>query len=695
MNPNRPVGFIHLAPLLLLTQLVRPPAGTCAPTPAAASPKRLALLVGVGKYYQLQPGPGQRPWPELHTSAEIEAYRQVLLRDYGFSASDVRVLLDTRATKAAISAAFREHLIDRAAPGDTVLFHFSGHGQRLPDDTLHPDEPDGTDESLVPYDALDQSVQEGSAKNIRDDELADWLETLAGRLRPRPDAPVDGNITVTLDACFSGSATRGPFIARGRSWDATTDGPLPSPQPPFPDEGAAGLLPRSGSINRDITLVAAARADQTAWERNGQGVFTHHWVRLLAQVARSAPPSYRVSVDQLAIDMAAEGLEQIPQIEGAADKLLFTRDRSSVSPPEPLLRVLQTSHSDLWLQAGEVQGVTAGSEYLLYGARPLTLGQSTPLGRARVDEVAPFSARLKMLDGATLPSPSGALATEVLHAYTLSPLRIILSGFSSAPELREQIAQLDIVCVAGEQDSSQPPAIDHDLLLRLNLAQRRIEMLRPTSAVHHAELPLGREIAAALRKKLVAEWRWRHFARLRHENPLAHLDIELVPLTPSTLAPLPPTAHFQLPAGSAFTLRLRNPSSRNLFAAVLALSPDGDLDVLVGKTAQGKNLVHAVTRFEPRPEQGYAWSLVGKPGERIVIKVLATEGFVDFSSIESTRDVHLPARDPATGLAASDSTYEPLRILLDKLGTGARGSIPLPSPLQWGTTEASVTILPR
>lgn len=679
-NPNHLSRFLPLVSFLFLTHLLHAQSARCVPA------KRLALLVGVGKYYQLQPNPGQRPWPELHTSAEIEEYRQVLIRDYGFAAADVRVLLDTQATKAAIAAAFREHLINRAAPGDTLLFHFSGHGQRLPDDALRPDEPDGTDESLVPYDALDQSMKEGAAKNIRDDELADWLQTLADRLRPRRDAPVEGNITVTLDACFSGSATRGPFIARGRSWDPVTDGPPPSTRPRFPAEGAAGLLPRSGPMSRDITLVAAARADQTAWERNGQGVFTHHWVRLLSQVANSVPPSYRISVDRLALDMAAEGLEQSPQIEGATDKLLFTANRSLQSSG-PFLRVLPKSPNDLWLQAGEVQGVTSGSEYILYSPHTLTLGQISPIGRARVDEIAPFNAHLELLDGAAAP-PAGALATEVLHAYTLSPLRIVLIGFSAARPLLEQITHLDIAHVVAEQETLKPPPLDHDLILRWNPAQRRIELLRPASSTPHAEFALGPELATTLRKKLVAEWRWRHFVRLRHENPLARLDIELVPLAPFRTVSAP-AAHLQLPPGSAFTLRIHNPSARNLFVTVLALSPDGDIDVLVGKPVQGKSRVLANTQFEP----AQSWSLVGKPNERIVIKVLATEEFVDFSAVESTHDVQTPNGSSAP-LTASRSIYEPLRVLLDKLGTGTRGSLPLPNSLQWGTTDASVTIVP-
>ena len=88
--------------------------------------------------------------------------------------------------------AFREFLIKPTTKGDIVFFHYSGHGQQIPDD--NGDEIDAYDESLVPSDYVSQ--KDGS-KNIRDDEIGQLLDELK--------AKEPANVTISLDSCFSGT----------------------------------------------------------------------------------------------------------------------------------------------------------------------------------------------------------------------------------------------------------------------------------------------------------------------------------------------------------------------------------------------------------------------------------------------------------------------------------------------------------
>ncbi|MBU2266440.1 MAG: hypothetical protein KJ977_05305, partial [Candidatus Omnitrophica bacterium] len=76
------------------------------------------------------------------------------------------------------------------------------------------DELDGLDESLVPSDYV--SKRDGS-RNIRDDEIARLLEDLSEK---HP-----GNVTLTFDCCYSGTATRaGRMLVRGQSWPGDDGG---------------------------------------------------------------------------------------------------------------------------------------------------------------------------------------------------------------------------------------------------------------------------------------------------------------------------------------------------------------------------------------------------------------------------------------------------------------------------------------
>jgi hypothetical protein len=673
------------------------------PAPPSSSPslapRRLALLVGVSRYYQRGARPGWDPWPVLHTDRELEEYRQVLIRDYGFAERDVKVLQDKQATREAIRSSFQSHLIAQARPGDVMLFHFSGHGQQLPDeeDPSRRDEPDGLDESLVPYDAVDQSVAEGAAKNIRDDELGQWLQELAGRMRPSAQAPRAGNITVTLDTCFSGTATRGALGSRGRSWDPTLDGPPPAPRPNLPAEGGAGILHRPGSGDGDLVVVSAARTDQTAWERDQQGVFTRHWVRLLARArGTTGPVSYRALVERLAIDLAAEGLEQTPQVEGAADRLLFSGQAHPNPRPHDALRAHTRSDGSMWLEQGEVHGVTQGSRYRLYPIETARFDKEAQLGEADVAEAAPFAARLELRPPHALSNGSGLLAVEVHHAYSFAPLRVILRGFTVVPALRSGLRRLDVLQVVGEEGDVN--RTDHDLVLDYRAATRSVAIARPTARAPDRVLPLRDGELAPLAKQLQAEWRRQHFSGLRRETPQAQVDLELLPVDAKLNAeggligepwrlPAPrPSAHLRLAKGKLIGLRLSNRSSSALYVAVLAISPDGDINVLFG-TEPGENRLRAGQTSEP-PLRSTVHRLVGAPGQRVVIKVIATDSFVDFSGVES-------ASQPTSTRAAPpprSALYEPLQRLLEGLGEGPSRGPTLVQPSRWGTTDASVTI---
>ncbi len=115
----------------------------------------------------------------------------MLTKHFDFPAEDVKTVLDKEATFATIEAAFRSHLIEQAQPGDAVVFYYSGHGTRTPDG--NGDEAVQFDESLCPVDSL----PDNESSWLTDDILNLWLSQLQTT-----------QVTVILDSCFSGTATR-------------------------------------------------------------------------------------------------------------------------------------------------------------------------------------------------------------------------------------------------------------------------------------------------------------------------------------------------------------------------------------------------------------------------------------------------------------------------------------------------------
>jgi hypothetical protein len=160
-----------------------------------------ALLIGIGDY-----GPGA-PLPDL-PGIEVDLAKMSQAAEVlGVAPRDVRVLRDREATAAGIRTAVEQWLIGGTAAGDRVLLYFSGHGSRVRDSSG--DEDDGWDEVLVAHDV--QTLRTGGSVRVSgvltDDELAALLRRLPER-----------DVTVIVDACSSGTATRAGGVRSGGPW---------------------------------------------------------------------------------------------------------------------------------------------------------------------------------------------------------------------------------------------------------------------------------------------------------------------------------------------------------------------------------------------------------------------------------------------------------------------------------------------
>jgi hypothetical protein len=100
-----------------------------------------ALLVGINKY------PSQ---PLKGCVNDVIDMSSFLVTQCGFAMDDIRLLVDERATKAAIIDRLG-WLLTGVKSGDRILFHYSGHGVQMP--TRNPQgEVDGLDEAICPVD---------------------------------------------------------------------------------------------------------------------------------------------------------------------------------------------------------------------------------------------------------------------------------------------------------------------------------------------------------------------------------------------------------------------------------------------------------------------------------------------------------------------------------------------------------------
>jgi hypothetical protein len=314
-----------------------------------------ALLVGINRY--LDPGNDLKGCVN-----DVRQMAETLESRYGFPGDgNMRTLTDARATTKAILDGLA-WLTAGVSRGDSLVFHYSGHGSQVPD--RNGDETtDRLDEILCPYD-LDWEHP------LTDDDLAAACANV----------PQGALLTVILDCCHSGTGLRdfalsgnfnyppgltrpanpvrsGGTIPRGNfvrprriprsdTPDRRRFLPHPEPHPPPPrprrparrpwmakcggrrgSPGFSRLGRRFGvSVTRaNAVLIAACRDDQTsadAWIDGGyHGAHTYHLCRILGDGTRDL--TYRALVTATGTALSRAGFDQMPQLEGPAKLLML------------------------------------------------------------------------------------------------------------------------------------------------------------------------------------------------------------------------------------------------------------------------------------------------------------------------------------------------------------------------------------
>lgn len=233
----------------------------------------------------------------------------LLVGHYDFAKSDVKMLLNKSATKAAIVRELGK-LLSGAASGDVLVFTNSSHGTYVADK-------DGDeavyDEAMCPWDAKDNLLV--------DDELRELFAGLGKGVR----------LTVISDSCFSGTVTRAldpvqtPDDRRRRFLNPRRIG--------LRELDLVKARPRSGGLYPESSmkevLVSGCSDKQYSFDALIDGRYNGAMTATSMAVIEKA--NYRLSYNALRTNLVAaledSNFDQEPQLEGrtsARRRQLFT-----------------------------------------------------------------------------------------------------------------------------------------------------------------------------------------------------------------------------------------------------------------------------------------------------------------------------------------------------------------------------------
>jgi hypothetical protein len=278
----------------------------------------------------------------------------------------------------------RQNMIDSfrklkgmAPEGSQVYIHYSGHGGRAK--TVFKDKngeyikgEDGIDEGLVPTD-----IGTSEGQYLRDLDLAQLLKEL-----------VDKKLTVTvvLDCCHSGGATRGDVEIRGG--ETVDDKPLQPGQElvapletleatwrSLTEQTTRGLKASGLRAARDYVLLAACRQNEYAYEyafnretKERNGALTYWLLDTLRQ--QNPGQTYKDLFDRINAKIHSQFPQQTPISMGEVNRIIFGDDFAETVYAVPVLNVEKDAETgeikQAKLGAGHVNGVAKGAEFAIY-----------------------------------------------------------------------------------------------------------------------------------------------------------------------------------------------------------------------------------------------------------------------------------------------------------------------------------------
>ena len=200
--------------------------------------RRIGVFVGIRKFID----------PTIRTlkvsDKDAEAMADVMNRVGKLD--KVILLLNEKATRAAIEDVFCQQLAEDTKAGDEIFIYWSGHGGRCA--STDPNKKNGVDEFLVPHDGCLDNTEAIRRTMLLDDTFGSWMLKLGGR-----------RVVVILDACYAAGQHN-----EAKSLGKALDSSLAERDVPFDFFN----LDRTKALGqKELAMLASSKASQVSFER--------------------------------------------------------------------------------------------------------------------------------------------------------------------------------------------------------------------------------------------------------------------------------------------------------------------------------------------------------------------------------------------------------------------------------------------
>lgn len=548
-------------------------------TSTVFSQKKIALIVAISAYDK-----ASSDWEPLHTDRDVKEITTALQKQ-GFSSENIKTIRDKDATKKNILSGINEYLYKKAAKGDLVYFHFSGHGQQVAD--YSGDETDRYDEALVPVDAKSKYEADGykGENHLTDDEL------MASLNQVRQQIGSNGQLFMVIDACFSGGMLRGPgfrSVVRGSNDKMAPDywqqgGEIPSSkQQPAPD----GMDMSDNKKLAPVVAFMASQSTQPNAEYDGGGSLSR--VVSEALLNMEAQMSFAGLFRLIRDGMAKIVPNQIPQADGNLNTIVFN-GKAALVQPFYKVKASKEGTSTVWIMnGGSLHGLTVGSVVGFY-AKEKVEDTTPPLFTTTIEYTQSIASFLTVV---APPAQVKDISTLWVYLQELAPSQDSIKVCVQIPvselraELESAIQKDPLLDLRGGEDCTcriiQDPGSDSmDLMSAPEYLIRRVPAVASSVPIimedlrYYARAQFFRTLGSGPRSSGVSN---------------DSIEISFIPVEVKygkVVRELPITSFLVgngavvLPEGTNVRLRVRNASGVKGYFSLLDIQPNNGINVLM------------------------------------------------------------------------------------------------------------------
>lgn len=591
---------------------------------------RFALIIANGDYME------ETKWLDISSLSDIEIVKEALLMK-GFQEDHITVV--TNADYDAMNKAFTD-FTTKLVPEAVAVVHYSGHGQQIFDD--NGDEVDGYDEAIIPIDAYANYNKDGykGARHMRDEKTGTYLKEMRRKLGP------NGQLMVVLDACHSGTGTRGNAKHRGTATAFAPENYSPNEE----KEKAYGIYEEDVDIAPMVCFYGASPNELNYEYEVEPGIYVGSLSFAFSKALSEATPNttYRALFDNIRLTMISIAPRQTPMSEGLSDQQVLGGD---ILPPVNYYSVVNITTDEsgtfVTLNGGKLMGLYETSKVAFYPIGTYDISKAKPFGKGTIIFSNLMVADVEMEGTFISDELVGAwvLVDEQNYGELSISVKLDVTDSKLKNAINSKLEGYELIKVVDE---------DPDLFVGRDPYQTRgnknvLDIYSKQDEIIWSEDISNKEtdvVSGEIVRRIIDFTQKRFLRKLEMETPELKTTFEIQPLIATkrgarlivdSILPIKSkisaAGSIVFNDGDYFQIKITNEGSKLVYFSLLDIQPDDQINVLIPE----RNVDPSNYALGPGKEYISPPISVAPPYGIEVFKLIATEEPLNLSAIIRTR----------------------------------------------------------